>query len=78
VIPRPGRRATRRATVTSYPSRRHQCDTVTMSSAQPPRNPRRGQAWVDEAGDLYTYDGSDWVQFDDVPFFEPNSSFRDA
>jgi hypothetical protein len=33
---------------------------------------------MDEAGEMYTWDGTDWVPFDDVPFFEPNSAFRDA
>jgi hypothetical protein len=42
----------------------------------PPTNPRPGQNWVDEAGDLYTWDGTDWIPFEDVLFFKPSQSFK--
>jgi hypothetical protein len=55
-----------------------------MTSAAPhedpaaePKNPKPGQNWVDEAGDLYTWDGEEWVPFEDIPFFKPNEFFKD-
>jgi hypothetical protein len=47
-------------------------------NSHPPRDPKPNDTWVDDAGDLYTYDGKDWVPFEDVPFFEPNTTFRDV
>jgi len=59
------------------------CHTSGMANAQPaknspPEHPKVNDAWVDDFGDLYTWDGTDWVPFEDVPFFEPDSPFRDA
>ena len=42
----------------------------------PPENPKVNDTWLDENGDLYTWDGKDWVPFEDVPFFEPNTPYR--
>lgn len=44
----------------------------------PPEDPKLGATWVDEYGDLYTWDGTEWVPYEDVPFIEPNPIFRDA
>ena len=54
-----------------------------MTNAPPPENPppahpQVNETWVDDLGDLYTWDGAKWVPFEDVPFFEPNPPFRDA
>jgi hypothetical protein len=43
----------------------------------PPENPKLGQNWIDEAGDLYTWDGTDWMPFEDIPFFKPSQLFKD-
>ena len=56
------------------------CHTARMPSEDPfapPENPKPGQNWVDEAGDLYMWDGTDWVPFEDIPFFKPSQSFKD-
>ncbi len=58
------------------------CHTARMPSEDPlapPENPKTGQNWVDEAGDLYTWDGDgmEWVPFEDIPFFKPSQSFKD-
>lgn len=56
------------------------CHTARMPSEDPfapPENPKPGQNWVDEVGDLYTWDGMDWVPFEDIPFFKPSQSFKD-
>jgi hypothetical protein len=42
----------------------------------PPENPQVNDTWVDTYGDLYTWDGTDWAPFEDIPYFEPNSPFR--
>jgi hypothetical protein len=44
----------------------------------PPEDPQLDDTWVDDAGDLYTWDGTHWIPFEDVPYFEPNTSFRDS
>jgi hypothetical protein len=54
-----------------------------MTNAQPaqntpPENPAVNDTWMDDDGDLYVWNGTDWVPFEDVPFFEPNSPFREA
>jgi hypothetical protein len=49
-----------------------------MTTPQPPENPKVHDAWVDDVGDLYTWDGKGWAPFVDVPFFEPNSAIRDT
>jgi|1186.fasta_scaffold1263471_1 hypothetical protein len=43
----------------------------------PPEDPKLNDTWVDDVGDLYTWDGTDWVPFEDIAYFEPNTSFRD-
>jgi hypothetical protein len=43
----------------------------------PPKNPKPGQNWVDEAGDLYTWDGTDWMPFEDILFFKPSELLKD-
>jgi hypothetical protein len=54
-----------------------------MTNAQParnsaPENPKVNDTWVDDYGDLYTWNGTDWMLFEDFPFMEPDSPFRDA
>ncbi|HEY2576586.1 MAG TPA: hypothetical protein VGI74_09795 [Streptosporangiaceae bacterium] len=49
-----------------------------MTSPNPPENPKLNDAWVDEAGDLYTWDGTQWMPFEDIPMFGPNTEMRDA
>lgn len=44
----------------------------------PPESPKKNDTWLDDCGDLYTYDGEDWIPFEDVTWFEPNTSFRDV
>jgi hypothetical protein len=48
-----------------------------MAHSEPPKDPEVNDAWVDDDGDLYTWDGTDWVPFEDIPFFGPNSAIRD-
>jgi hypothetical protein len=50
--------------------------TSGMTSPKPPENPKLNDGWVDEAGDLYTWDGTEWVPFEDIPFFGPNTEMR--
>jgi hypothetical protein len=44
----------------------------------PPDKPAVNQVWVDDAGDLYTWDGTQWVPYEDLPFFDPGTAYRDA
>jgi hypothetical protein len=44
----------------------------------PPKDPRVNQAWVDDDGALYVWDGTDWVPYQDMPFFEPDPLYRDT
>jgi hypothetical protein len=53
-----------------------------MTDAQPvknppPENPRKNDTWMDDDNELHTWNGKEWVPFEDVPFFNPNSPFRD-
>jgi hypothetical protein len=34
-----------------------------------PRNPEVDDTWVAEDGELYTWDGKEWVPFADIPDF---------
>jgi hypothetical protein len=47
-----------------------------MTSFDPPADPKPNDRWHDEAGELWIWDGKDWVLFDD-PFFGPTSTIRD-
>ena len=47
-----------------------------MTSLQPPENPELNDAWVDEAGDLYTWDGDSWVPFEDIARFGWSTDWR--
>ncbi|MBO0806177.1 MAG: hypothetical protein J2P25_24280 [Nocardiopsaceae bacterium] len=54
-----------------------------MADAQPvknppPEHPRKNDVWLDDDGDLFTWDGENWVPFEDVPYFEPSSPFRES
>jgi len=46
-----------------------------MSSFDPPKDPKLNDRWTDEVGDLWIWDGTEWVPFDD-PFFAPNTTVR--
>jgi hypothetical protein len=48
-----------------------------MTSPQPPEKPELNDAWVDHNDDLYTWNGTEWVPFEDLPYFSPNSAIRD-
>lgn len=43
-----------------------------MTSPQP-NDPKLNDTCVDDAGDLYTWDGTRWIPFEDTPFIDPNS-----
>jgi hypothetical protein len=43
----------------------------------PPKNPRVNQTWVDDDGVLHVWDGTDWVLYEDLPFFEPDPLYRE-
>jgi hypothetical protein len=47
-----------------------------MTSFDPPDDPKPNDRWHDEAGELWIWDGKEWVPFDD-PFFGPTSTIRD-
>jgi hypothetical protein len=47
-----------------------------MPSLQPPENPKLNDAWVDEVGDLYTWDGKNWLPFEDIPGFGWTTDWR--
>lgn len=52
-----------------------------MANAQPtgdsrPENPEPNQSWTDEFGELYTFDGKDWMPVEDVFYLEPDPPFR--
>jgi hypothetical protein len=49
-----------------------------MTVSEPPKDPRLNDAWVDDAGDLYTWNGTEWVPFEDIPYFSPNSAIRES
>jgi hypothetical protein len=54
-----------------------------MSSPQPARNsppehPQVNDVWVNDHGDLFVWNGTAWMPFEDVAPFEPDSPFRDA
>ena len=44
----------------------------------PPKSPRVNQTWVDDACVLHVWDGTDWVLYEDLPFFEPDPLYRDT
>jgi hypothetical protein len=48
-----------------------------MASSHPPDNPTVNDAWVDDSGDLYTWDGKEWVLFADIPGSQPDRVFRE-
>jgi hypothetical protein len=55
-------------------------DTVTysgMTSFDPPPDPKVNERWNDEAGDLWIWDGKEWVLYDD-PLFPPTSTIRES
>jgi hypothetical protein len=43
----------------------------------PPENPRKNDTWVDDADELWTWNGKDWVPFEEVASFDPTSPFRE-
>jgi hypothetical protein len=49
-----------------------------MTSFEPPANPKEGDRWHDEFGDVWIWDGKkkDWLPFEDV-LFPPTSTVRD-
>jgi hypothetical protein len=52
------------------------CHTAGMENPAP-KNPQVNQTWVDDDGVLYVWDGTDWVLYEDLPFFEPDPLYRD-
>ena len=46
------------------------------SHSQPPENPKVNDHWIDDAGDVWVWDGSDWMPPEDIPFFTPTSTLR--
>jgi hypothetical protein len=44
----------------------------------PPDKPAVNQTWVDDDGDLQVWDGKDWVPYEDLPFFGPNTTYREG
>ena len=51
------------------------CHTAGMKNP-PPKNPRVNQTWVDDDGVLHVWDGTDWLLYEDLPFFEPDPLYR--
>jgi hypothetical protein len=44
-----------------------------------PVDPALNDTWVDDVGDLYTWDGENWILFEDTPpFIEPKSILPEA
>jgi hypothetical protein len=48
-----------------------------MSPSEPPETPRLNQAWVDDACDMWKWNGAEWVPFEDLPYFSPTSLAKD-
>ncbi len=51
-----------------------------MTTPMPPDKPRFGQTWYSDADGLLAWDGTDWVQFEDMPDGpddDPNWLIRD-
>jgi hypothetical protein len=51
-------------------------DAPETSSSQPPKDPRVNDHWIDDAGDVWTWNGNDWMPFEDIPFFRPTGTER--
>jgi hypothetical protein len=47
-----------------------------MTSFDPPKDPEKNQRWYDETGEVWIWDGNDWIPLDD-PFFSPTSTIRE-
>ncbi len=43
----------------------------------PPANPTVNERWQDEVGDMWIWDGKEWVAFND-PFFGLTSTIRES
>jgi hypothetical protein len=49
----------------------------------PPPNPRVNDVWIDDAGELFYWNGSDWMPYEDPPEWPgdgdpgPNWLYRD-
>ena len=47
-----------------------------MALFDPPDNPQVDDHWIDERGDVWTWDGQDWEPLADIPFFKPTGTDR--
>ena len=47
-----------------------------MTSFDPPKEPEKNERWYDEVGEVWIWDGSQWVPLDD-PFFSPTTTIRE-
>lgn len=43
----------------------------------PPENPRVNDTWMDDDNELRTWNGEEWVLFEDVAFFPPSPDIRE-
>jgi hypothetical protein len=51
-------------------------DPPEIQNSQPPKDPKVNDHWIDDAGDVWTWDGTDWMPLEDIPFFRPTSTQR--
>lgn len=59
------------------------CHTAGMTNSQPP-DPRVEKTWVDDAGELFISNGTDWLPYEDLPDWpggdepDPKALYREA
>jgi hypothetical protein len=51
-------------------------DPSQTPNSQPPKDPKVNDHWIDDAGDVWIWDGSDWMPPEDIPPFTPTSTLR--
>lgn len=54
------------------------CDAILRDGESSAEESRVNQTWVDDACVLHVWDGTDWVLYEDLPFFEPDPLYRDT
>jgi hypothetical protein len=44
----------------------------------PPKDPEVDDPWVNDAGELLRFDGTDWVPYEDLPFIDTGVTYKDT
>jgi hypothetical protein len=51
-------------------------DPPETPNSQAPKDPKVNDHWIDDAGDVWTWDGNDWMPLEVIPYFAPTSTER--